>query len=57
MQPQKRGSVTHVPCAVFEFGLLNSSMTGVWAAAMASPFLDERSEGMPQPSMTTKTAL
>lgn len=33
--------------------LESSSMTGVWAAAMASPFLGLSSEAIPQPSMTT----
>ena len=29
-------------------------MTGVSAAAMASPFLGDSSEGIPQPSITTR---
>ena len=41
------------PCAVLEPSALKSSITGVSAAAIASPSLGEVSEGIPQPSMTT----
>jgi len=32
----------------------SSSITGVLAAAIASPFLGDSSDGMPQPSITTR---
>ena len=41
------------PCVIFEPSFANSSMTGVFAAAIASPFLGDVSLGMPHPSITT----